>query len=458
MKVSETIEGYFHVPEIDKSHVCGRLDFDIRKGIKLRTLGGWKRYPHDISGEKRWDYIYGFSSKGSFLTLKDCQGFEGTARPGITRGRYDAGCMLEGKKYFDDSTPSINTIAFRLSHFDTWLNRSGVKYTVGEEGSFEAKHIHSGDLVLCHTNNLKLSVWHQTNTPFGEGYEALQNFSEKAYLNLVMSEPVNVDRAIELVHMFRDFFSLLMSEKVVVEDTRFYIEKAHKNDYSNGFNAYFPLGHGYPKGMSVSRHYMLFTYDDIIERIDDALKKWIDINVNLRHPIKYYHETYYSENRDGFQKLLDYTFCFEAIHRGLHPMIQIPTDEYTELSKLITGVVPSEHKEFIASILIHANQASLRKRLKDAFNKMQLSAVFEEKSIRVYIDRIVKARNNMVHQTEYNVVKGISSDTVWEYCNLVRMLIVGQLLSEVDLLGEDKIADLRKHTQFGFLFQHPIPV
>lgn len=446
------------VPEIEKSDVCGRIEYDVKKGIKLRTLGGWKRFDHDIAGEKRWNYVYGFSSNGRWLTLKDCQGVEGTAVPGIPRGRYDAGCMLVGKKYFDDSTPSINTIAFRLSHFDTWLNRSGVKYTLGEEGGFEAKHSHPGDLVLCHTNNLKLSVWHHTKTPFGEGYEALQNFSEQAYLNLILSEPVNVDKAIELVHMFRDFFSLLMAEKVMIEDTRFYVEKTKKDDYSNAFDAFFPLGYGYPKERSVTRHYMIHTYDNITDKIDSALRKWIDIYVNLKHPIKYYHETFYSEGRHGFQKLLDYTFCFEAIHRGLHPMLQIPTGEYEKLSALITGTVPDEHRAFITSILSYANEASLRKRLRDAFQKLDLSKVFDKQTTKVYIDRIVKARNNMVHQTEYNLVEGITNDTVWEYCNLLRMLIVGQLLSEVDLLGEDKIAELRKHTQFGFLFQHPIPV
>lgn len=281
-------------------------------------------------------------------------------------------------------------------------------------------------------------------------HDVLRKFSEQAYFNVQYSELSTIDQAMEDMLMIRDLFSLLMSAPIVIEDAVAFID-GEKEDDGRRFELYFPLGYGYPTRESQPRHYMLYPYDDIESFIGTTLEKWIELYPSIKRGIAFYHESYFSRSRHAFQKFIDYVFSYESTNRSLHPLERFPEQEYTALcADLLEGLSPT-HGNFVRDILKHANQASLRQRLKGTFERTGLDEIFDRKSIKLHTDRIVNARNNIVHFAEVNNEETVSEENVVDYNTLVRMLIIGDLLLAIGIPKEDIATRLKRDPNFGFL-------
>jgi hypothetical protein len=452
MKLNAPIEGYFHVHEPNTIQVAGRIEFDVQSGIRLTTIGSFYKKDVRFGGEERWTSVHGFSTNGRRLTLLDCRGHVSTSIPGIPKGSYSSVCLLTGHQHFDSSSSQIMSTAFRTTYLDEWLNRSGVSYEASrdEHGGFTATHKHQGAIRLHFGSRLNISIWHHTTTPMFAQHDVLHQFSEQAYINIEYSELVTIEQAMDDMLMMRDFFSLLTSSPIVIEDAVAYIN-GEKEDDGRRFDLYFPLGYEYLARESHKRHYMLYPYDDIESFIGTTLGQWIELYPSIKRGIAFYHESYFSRTRHAFQKFIDYVFSYESTNRSLHPMERFLTDEYTTLkNNIIVGLAPSQAK-FISGILEHANQATLRQRLKKTFERTALCSVFDNRSVKIHTDRIVNARNNIVHFAEINSEETVSEENVVDYNTLLRMLIVGELLLAIGIPKNVIVNRLKRNPNFSFL-------
>ncbi len=241
-----------------------------------------------------------------------------------------------------------------------------------------------------------------------------------------------------------------MSSPIVIEDAVAYIN-GEKEDDGRRFELYFPLGYEYPSREEQKRHYMLYPYDDIESLMGTTMGHWIELYPSIKRGIAFYHESYFSRTRHAFQKFIDYVFSYESTNRSLHPMDRFPMDEYTTLRHNILLGLKTPHDKFIDGILEYANQATLRQRLKSTFERTGLGEVFDKKSIKLHTDRIVGARNNIVHFAEVDNEETVSEENVVDYNTLVRMMIVGELLLAIGIPKADLVTRLKRNPNFGFL-------
>lgn len=450
MKLKAPLKGRFAIPEPDTSQVSGQVDFDVMKGIRLSTIDTFLRDPRALRREHRWKCIHGFSTNGRHLTLLNCRGHESMSQPGFPEGQFWATHLLTGLHYFDISASSIKTIAFRLTNLDMWLNRSGVTIEVDpvEFGTFRAEHKHPGTIPLYKGDRFKLSIWHSTFTPLYQGHDALKSFKEEAYLNVEYTEAASVEQATEDILMLRDLFSLWISAPIAVEDVAVFIE-GKMGDPKNRFELYFPLGYECTSIKGDSLHYMLYPFDDLEPTINDVIARWVTMYPRIKRGISFYHEAYFSKNRHAYQKFIDYAFSYESVNRALHPMTELPEENYVLLRKHITEGLAGEEHKFMVRVLKYANECSLRKRMKESFKRIGLSSEFDKDTIRRHVDRMVNARNGIVHDAMVNSEETVSDENVVDYNTLLRILNVAELLLTIGLLEGGKPDRLKRDPLFA---------
>lgn len=450
MKLKAPFKGRFKAQDPGTATVAGQLDFDIIKGVQLSTIGTFHKDPLSLRVEHRWKCVHGFATNGRYLTLLDCRGHESFSMPGFPEGKFWAARLLTGHKYFDASAPSIKSTAFRISYLDAWLNRSGVRFEIDQQdfSSFRAEHKHQGAIPIHQGDRLSVSIWHSTNTPIHQAYDVLNRFKEVAYINVKYTQLTTVEQATDDMLMLRDLFSLWISAPVAIEDANVFVD-GEMSDPTRCFDLYFPLGYECPAGKDIRQHHMLFPFDDLETIIHDAIGQWVDLYPKIKRGISFYHEAYFSKNRHAFQKFIDYVFSYESVNRALHPMTELPEAEYASLRAQILEGVTSEQHRFMDRVLRYANESSLRKRMKESFKRIGLSTEFDNKAIKLHIDRMVNARNDIVHYAVVNSNETVSDENVVDYNTLLRILNVAELLLAIGLLNEGAVDRIKRDSQFA---------
>lgn len=452
MKIEAPFKGYFTVPEPGLTKVTGQVEFDAVKGIRLTTIDSFKKDTLPLWGDQHWKCIHGYSTNGRYLMLLDCKGRESSSIPGIPVGHFWASSLLSGLQYFDAYAPSIKTTAFRVSYLDSWLNRSGLSYAVDEKefGGFRVEHKHRGAIPLYRGERFTASIWHSTHTPMFQTHDVLNNIKEEAYINIKYAEDTTLAIAQEDMLMLRDLFSLWISAPVAIEDVSVFIA-GKRGDQKRRFDLFFPLGYDCSLDKSWAQHYMIYPYDDLEPVINDAISQWVELYPKIRRGISFYHEAYFSKNRHAFQKFIDYVFSYESVNRALHPMNKLPKDEFEILRTSISKDLLGKESKFMKALFEHANEATLRTRMKESFKRLGLSTVYDKKSSNLHIDRIVNARNDIVHYAVVNSDKTVSDENVVDYTNLLRILNVAELLLAIGLLQEFPLKRIKRNPDFAHL-------
>lgn len=450
MKFTAPLKGHFVIPEPGTAQVAGQVEFDVVKGLRLSTIDTFHTDPRALRREHGWKRIHGFTTNGRHLTLLDCKGHESMSVPGFPEGKFWAARLLSGLQYFDSAIPSIRTIAFRLTNLDIWLNRSGVtiEYDPVDFSIFRAEHKHPGAIPLYKGDRFSLSIWHSTYTPMFQAHDVLKSFKEEAYLNVDYTKAVSVEQATDDILMLRDLFSLWISAPVAVEDAAVFID-GKIGDPKRRFELYFPLGYECSASKSDSLHYMLYPFDDLESIIDEVIGKWVDLYPKIKRGIAFYHEAYFSKNRHAYQKFIDYVFSYESINRALHPMIKMPQDEFQSLRERVLNGMVGKEAEFIKVLFNHANEATLRTRIKESFQRVGLKDDFDHKAIKIHIDRMVNARNDIVHYAVVNSDQTVSDENVVDYNTLLRILNVAELLLAIGLLEGGKTERIKRDPHFA---------
>lgn len=448
MKLEKPFKGYFKPQDVDTRKVCGQVDFDHIKGVQLSTIDSFIKKSGWQVSEQTWECIRGCSSSGKHLTLLNCKGHESTSIPGFPEGKLWAARLLVGLKSFDPSRPSIKGTAFRLSHLKTWLNRSGVSVEENSQDRFRVSHTHSGKIALYEGDRLSVSVWHRTVIPFGPTPEILERFKEEPFINVDYKALTTVDQVVEDMLMLRDLLSLWIVAPVAVEEASVYLE-GDAGDETRRFDLYFPLGYDPPTRPDVNRNHMLFPFDDLEPKIQDAIGRWVELYPRIKPGILFYHEAYFSKGRHAFQKFADYAFSYESINSVLHPATELPEGEFETLRKKILSDLKGNQRKFMEQVLKYANKCSLRKRMRESFTRFGIRNDHNNQAVKQHINRIVEARNNIVHGAEVNNENTVSSKNVVNYNALLRILIYAELLLAIGLVDEGSTERTRRNPHFA---------
>jgi hypothetical protein len=250
--------------------------------------------------------------------------------------------------------------------------------------------------------------------------------------------------------MLRDLFSIWISAPVSVEDASVYIA-GEKSDHKRRFDLYFPLGYESSEVKGADRRHMLFPFDDLEPNINDVIGRWVALYPKIKRGISFYHEAYFSKNRHAYQKFVDYVFSYESVNRSLHKLTKLPQKEFDLLRTNTLNSLVGQDARFMKALFEHANEASLRSRMKESFKRVGLATKFEKESINLHIDRIVNARNDIVHFAVVNSKETVSDENVVDYNTLLRILSVAELLIAIGLLQEDPVDRLMRDPQFAHL-------
>ncbi|MBS1942958.1 MAG: hypothetical protein JST38_19000 [Bacteroidetes bacterium] len=455
MKLDKPFKGYFKPPGADTRKVCGQVDFDPIQGVQLSTIDSFVKKSGWQVDEQRWDCIHGCSTSGKHLTLLNCKGHESTSIPGFPEGKFWGARLLVGLEPFDPSQPCVKSTAFRLSYLKAWLNISGVHVDENTQGNFRVSHTHPGKIEIYRGDRFSMSIWHRTVVPISRSPDFLERFKEEPFINVDYKELASVEQVVEDMLMLRDLLSVWVVAPVAVEEASVYLE-GDAGDETRRFDLYFPLGYDPPTRPDVNRRHMPFPYEDLEVKIQDAIDRWVDLYPKIKPGILFYHEAYFSKGRHAFQKFADYTFSYESINRVLHEMKELPEEEYEALRTKILQELEGAQRTFIKRVLQYANEGSLRKRLKQSFARFGLANERNNEAVREHINRMVQARNNIVHGAEVNSENTVSSENVVNYNVLLRILIYAELLLAIGLVEKGSTERIRRNPHLAHVLSRTI--
>ncbi len=91
-----------------------------------------------------------------------------------------------------------------------------------------------------------------------------------------------------------------------------------------------------------------------------------------------------------------------------------PINVFNEKIKHIISHIPEDDKIFVSEALKYKNEPNLRKRLQDLFleNDPILSNLIKDR--KVFINKVLEIRNNMVHLKNENTTKSADSQLYYE--------------------------------------------
>ena len=353
------------------------------------------------------------------------------------------------------SQPCVKSTAFRLSYLKAWLNISGVHVDENTQGNFRVSHTHPGKIEIYRGDRFSMSIWHRTVVPISRSPDFLERFKEEPFINVDYKELASVEQVVEDMLMLRDLLSVWVVAPVAVEEASVYLE-GDAGDETRRFDLYFPLGYDPPTRPDVNRRHMPFPYEDLEVKIQDAIDRWVDLYPKIKPGILFYHEAYFSKGRHAFQKFADYTFSYESINRVLHEMKELPEEEYEALRTKILQELEGAQRTFIKRVLQYANEGSLRKRLKQSFARFGLANERNNEAVREHINRMVQARNNIVHGAEVNSENTVSSENVVNYNVLLRILIYAELLLAIGLVEQGSTERIRRNPHLAHVLHSTI--
>lgn len=453
MVIDKPVKGYFHVDELRDIEVPGELSFSLKKGLRLDLMGAFRLPDENPGGERRWSTIHGESMNGRSLTLLDCRGIEAMRMPGRPSSVYSSRILTEGYRYIVPGRANIQSSVFRVSHLQPWLNRTGIKYKhIRETHGFSVSYDHPGEIVLHEGEHRRITIWHATNMPISNRPNILDAIKETPFINIQHTKPVSIEDAVNEMNVVRDLMSLLMVTPTIIEEARVYCV-GPKDDHTRDLDVFFPQNSERPDENRTEHRYMMYPYDDLVDRVDGVFGKWFDQYNGLKHAITFYHDAYFSIDRHAYQKFLDYTFSFESIHNNLHPMKPMPPEAYDALCKKVVSSLSESELPTIRNLLAFGNKSTLNNHLRAALESIGLNDLLGNVAVKTIARKITKTRNSMVHNARYNVSETIVDSEIVNYNAVLRLLVTGTLLRSVGLLDTNVLNRINRVSHFRFVLE-----
>ncbi len=192
---------------------------------------------------------------------------------------------------------------------------------------------------------------------------------------------------------------------------------------------------------------MLFTFKDISGRFESFLRKWFE-KVDLLEPIyDLYFGTLYNPCMYLKHRFLSLIQAIESFHQRIYGGEYLLDENYKKVYDTLVNAIPNgvktDFKEILENKLKYGNELSLRKRLKEIFDKYQeiLNVFIENKN--TFIEKVVDTRNYQTHHDKDLKERYASGKELYNLTQKLKILLEICLLIELGFSSEE-IKDLYK--------------
>ena len=448
MRLSEPIEkqGFFWLPDDAENKLPGilRISDSGEITLELSYFGEPRFYasnkrclgiaPDGLGGplngsENRINRIVGIIDN-DLITLDKCLYGNWTKNlfgVGVSTATIHATRAFIGVNYDEGEEIAFSTLTFSMEGLDEWLSISGIQieYNWTEKGGLKTASIHLDppkEIEFNLPEGIELKFAFSGTLPsFVSTNFTEASITQKAYISLKSKKLRSLEYFLDLVFKLHNFLCFAIDKTVSIDSVTGY-SKEITQEIEYGKTREIPIKiydqsePNFETKPKVSRHNMLFGYDNVADQLEEILIKWLE-NYEISKPAF----NLYFAARSGGHKYLDGKFLslaqgIETLHRRNSQETQMPEDEFRNLIDTILNAVPDDgQRRWIDEKLKYANELSLRKRMKQMIEPFK--GLFGNSQRRnSFISKVVDTRNYLTHYDSSLENKAAGVEDLWKLC------------------------------------------
>lgn len=438
-------KGIWWLPDKPEKRVSGTLTFTPNKGANLDLMGSFK----DIKNKNRSEIlepeiILGVSSDGKYITLYKCLETNSTTSfPGFqTSSRFLANLVFVGVHFQKSEDISFKSISVHYLHLDEWVKIYGfVIKSWGKKGVI-IKYKLPEPFQVEISDELKISINFRRKVSSRSFSQEEVTIKQNTEIKVETSEEKPFEDFREIIYHIQNLLTLGITEPVYPLSITGLTEVNVENEAY-----YLPVKIFYqlldiPKGhKTLTSNDMLFTFEDISNRFEPLLKNWFEKKDFLESVYNLYFGTLYNPHMYLEDQFLSLIQAIESFHRRVYGGKYLPDEKYDKVYEVLVNGIPedveSELKDRLMEYLKYGNEFSLRKRLKEIFDKYKeiLDKFIENK--KDFIEKVVNTRNYFTHYDKELKEHTAHGEDLCRLNQKLRMCLETCLLAEIGFTSEE---------------------
>jgi len=437
-------KGIWWLPDKPEEQIPGTLRFTPDEGAVLDLIGSFKDIK-DMNKILEPEIILGVSSNGKNITLHKC--FETKSSfsfPGFQTSSFYANLVFIGAHFQKLENIKFKSLFVHYLHLDEWVNISG----------FDIKHLREKEVVIKYklpepfqidiSDGLKILINIRATGPSLSFVQKEATIKQKTEIKIETSEDKSFEYYRKIMYHIQNFLSLGIMEPVyplTIEGIT-EVNKEMINDklYNPPVEIYYKLP-DIPKAPKTLHPFdMLFAFKDISDRFEVFLKNWFE-KADLLEPVyNLYFGTLYNPRMYLEHRFLNLIQAIESFHQRIHRGEYLSVEEYKPVYKTLVNAIPdwvrSDLKNRLKEYLKYGREFSLRKRLKEIFDKYQqvIDRFIENKN--TFIRKVVDTRNYQIHHDEDIKERAAGGEELYRLTQKLKMLLEVCLLTELGFSSE----------------------
>jgi hypothetical protein len=228
----------------------------------------------------------------------------------------------------------------------------------------------------------------------------------------------------------------------------------------NDLLIFYKLGPFVDFSKRVLRHEMLFTYKDISDNFELCLNNWINKSELLQSVYELYLGTLYNPARYLNHQFLSLAQALESYHTREYGGKYVPDAAYEEQYRSFLNVIhkdiDSDFRESLENKMKYLHEFSLRKRLKDIFDRYGkiIEVIIADKAN--FIELVKSTRDFLTHYDKNIEPKSKKGRDLYWLTQKMKYLLEICLLSELGIPDETISSIVSRNEKYKYLAQQKI--
>lgn len=460
MRLSDPIEkpGFFWLPDDPDQQYPGNLHISEAGEVTLKivhrpTAAGPRALHSTTPFGEHPPRILGIVDN-SAVTLQRCAAVDDPfywlriMEGYVAVSRFRIGAAFIGAPFPDDTPISFTRVDCSFESLGEWFSISGFRPEIksdSESADWSLHYAQPDNISVNLSDGIRLGfVFHPSfSLPDYKMSQLSSGISQKIHVSLTSERSLSFVDFFNILHKVQTFLCLAMNKVPSLEWIRGYCK-----DRLDKLKREIPTDIFYHDQLQESQREshssMVYTYRDISEDFEDAILRWFENYEKIQPAFGLY-----LSSRIGAHKFLNGIFLslvqsLETLHRRTSSETAMAANEFDKLRTTVINAAPEERRKFMNDKLQHANEISLRKRLKQLICPFEdLFGTSSERSS--FVGNVVDVRNYLTHYDEAGEKKAkrIIDHDLYAICLKMDALLQLQFMKFTGM-GVDRIKSMAR--------------
>ena len=351
----------------------------------------------------------------------------------VSVSRFRVGAAFIGASQPDEEPICFSRVECSFESLSEWFSISGFRpelSSTSEPAAWSLHYAQPDKISVMLSGDIQLNfVFHPSFAlPDYKTSQLSSGISQQIHVSLVSEDPSPFVDFFGILHRLQTFLCLLMNKVTSLEWVRGY-----SKDKLDRWNREIPTDIFYQSQLlgqqNDARVPMLYRYSDISEDFQATILKWFEYYEIIQPALDLYLSSKIGAHKYLTGIFLSLVQSLETLHRRTSDETAMKPSDFDRLRSSMVESIPIERRSFMESKLKHANEISLRTRVKRLIDPFR-DLFGNSSELKALVQNTVDIRNYLTHydKAEESRVKQIMDRDLYDICLKLDALLQLQFL------------------------------